>query len=156
MAAANPTVKLETLRELIAAGSVRSATLLGQRGGYTVLVSVGTQERVLANRAGSARLYARLDTAAKDLHAWGLAEFDVNVANYQPGRLRPARPDRAAQMKQAHEAAVHDGWFRQKVRSTLERLDRGEESLLDHDATFAELRTYAAKLDAPQPTPAKG
>jgi hypothetical protein len=156
MAAANPTVKIETLRELIAAGSVRSATLLGQRGGFAVLVSVGMQERTLANRAGSVRLYARLDTAAKDLRELGLAEFGVNVVNYQPGRLRPARPDRAAQMKQAHEAAAHDVWFRGKVRNTLERLDSGEESLLDHDATFAELRTYAGALDASQPPVPKG
>lgn len=147
---ATATVKIETLRELIAAGSVRSATLLGQRGGYAVLIQVGTQERVLANRTGAARLYARLDTAAKDLRELGLAEFGVNAANFTPGRLRAARPDRAAQMKQAHAAVEHDHWFRQKVRSTLERLNNGEESLLDHDATFAELRIYAAELGAAQ------
>lgn len=123
MAAANATVKIETLRELIAAGSVRSATLLGQRGGYAVLVCVGTQERVLANRAGAARLYARLDTAAKDLREMGLTEFGVNVVNFESGRLRPARPDRAAQLRRAHAAAAHDTWFREQIDQSLTEAD---------------------------------
>lgn len=123
MAAANATVKIETLRELIAAGSVRSATLLGQRGGYAVLVCVGTQERVLANRAGAARLYARLDTAAKDLREMGLTEFGVNVVNFESGRLRPARPDRAAQLRRAHAAAAHDTWFRVQIDQSLTEAD---------------------------------
>lgn len=123
MATAHATVKIETLRELIAAGSVRSATLLGQRGGYAVLVRVGLQERILANRVGNARLYARLDTAAKDLREMGLAEFGVNVANFEPGRLRPARPDRAEQLKRAHAAAAHDAWFREQIDQALAEAD---------------------------------
>jgi hypothetical protein len=116
-------LRIETLRELIAAGSVRSVKLLGQRSGFTVLVRVGMQERFLANRAGVARVYAKLDTAAKDLRKMGLGEFAVNVVNFEAGRLRSARPDRAASMKRTQEALAHDAWFRAEVAQALVEAD---------------------------------
>lgn len=142
------TVKFDVLRELVAAGSVRSATLVGQRGGYAVSIRTGRQQRLLANKAGAVRLFARLDTAAKELRELGLTEFAVNVAEFESGRLRPARPDRATGLKRAHQVAEHDRWFRGKVRATLESLGRGEETLLDHDRTFNELRAFAEQIDA--------
>jgi len=138
-------LRIEALRELIAAGSVRSATLMGQRGGFAVLVQIGLQERLLANRAGAARLYARLDTAAKDLRALGLGEFGVNVVHFEPGRLRPARPDRAAAMKERSAAVAHDAWFRGEVEAALATPDP---AYRDADAVFADLRNYAIELDA--------
>lgn len=44
----------------------------------------------------------------------------------------------------------HDLWFRSKVRGTLARIARGEDELLTHDEVFAELRAFAAELDAAQ------
>lgn len=145
---AHAIVKIETLRELIAAGAVRSATLLGQRGGYAVLVRAGMAERYLANKAGTVKLYARLDTAAKDLRELGLAEFGVNVVNFEPGRLRPARPDRVTGLKRAHQLAAHDAWFREQVQQTLAKVERGEGALLSHDEVITRLRAHAAERDA--------
>lgn len=140
---ATASVRLDTLRELVAAGSVRSATLLGQRGGFAVLVRIGMSERLLANRAGQPRLYAKLDTAAKDLRAWGLGEFAVNVAHYEPGRLRAARPDRSAALKAAHEASAHANWLRTKLAAAV----ADPQPPVSHDQVMADAR---ARLHAPK------
>lgn len=133
---ATASVRLDTLRELVAAGSVRSATLLGQRGGFAVLVRIGMSERLLANRAGQPRLYAKLDTAAKDLRAWGFGEFIVNVAHYEPGRLRAARPDRSAALKAAHEASAHSNWLRTKLAAAV----ADPQPPVSHDQVMADAR----------------
>ena len=44
------TVKLSTLRELVEAGSVRSAAIVGLPGGYSVQVRYGMSDRALAAR----------------------------------------------------------------------------------------------------------
>jgi len=143
MPASTPTIKTETLRELIAAGSVRSATVLGQRGGFAVLIRAGVQERILATKHGDIKIFSRLDTAANQLRAMGLAEFAVNVTNFEPGRLRPARPDRASALTRAHAVAAHDTWFRAEVQKTLDRIAQGEGEYIEHDALFRDLETAA-------------
>lgn len=98
-------IRIEALRELIAAGSVRSVTLLGQRGGWAVTVRVGLAERVLANRQGDPRLFATLDASGRALRALGVAEFAVDAVAFEAGRLRPARPDRRDALRHLHALA---------------------------------------------------
>ena len=57
------TVKLTTLRELVEAGSVRSAAIIGLPGGYAVQVRYGISDRALAARAREARIFSKIDGA---------------------------------------------------------------------------------------------
>ena len=59
------TVKLSTLRELVEAGSVRSAAIVGLPGGYSVQVRYGMSDRALAARTGDVRIFSKIDGAAK-------------------------------------------------------------------------------------------
>lgn len=77
-------IKLATARELIDAGSVRNAGLIGQPGGYAVLLRYGMQERVIGTKAGTPRIFSRLEAAAKLLRELGIVRFDVDAANYAP------------------------------------------------------------------------
>lgn len=138
------TVKLSTLRELVDAGSVRSVSLLGQKGGYAVSVHLGMTERILAGKDGDPRVFATLDTAARTLRELGVAAFEVNVVNFEPGRLRAARPELAATMRRKHAAGEHDAWFRAEVAKTLAKVEDGTANFTDHDTVFAELRAYAS------------
>jgi hypothetical protein len=88
-----------TLKELIASGSVRRTVLIGQRGGFGVVVSYGEVERQLCGARGSVRLFASLDTAVPYLKKLGLSKFEVDAATFEPGRLRKARPDRAEALR---------------------------------------------------------
>lgn len=89
------TIKEATLRELMEANSIRSATAVGHVGGYSISVRYGTAERSLATSRGDLRLFT-LDAASKFLRVLGLPRFEVDATDYEPGRIRKARPDRAS------------------------------------------------------------
>jgi len=103
------TVKLATARELAAAGSVRDTILVGQDGGYAVLLKIGMQERTLATKEGAPRLFSGLDAAARVLREQlGIAHYHVDASGFAIGEaIRRRRPDRAAALKQTHADAAY-------------------------------------------------
>ena len=62
-----------------------------------------------------------------------------------PPRPRPInykRPDRAEALKRAHEAAEHDAWFREQVRSALDEADRSGAVFVPHAVVMADLKAH--------------
>jgi len=94
-----PTIKEPALRELVAASAVRSATIVGQHGGFVVTVNYGAGDRTLATTRGGIRRFATLDTAGAFVCGLGLPRFEVDLTQYEPARLRKPRPDRAEALK---------------------------------------------------------
>lgn len=141
-------IKLESLRELVAAGSLTSATILGQKGGYAIVASIGMQQRPLGTKFGEVRMFGSADTAVKVLRELGLSQFNLDVSNYQEGRLRAARPDVTAKARNAAAAVAHDRWFREQVTEAIAKDERGEATWHDHDAMWDELETQATALVA--------
>lgn len=88
-------ISVTTLSALAAAGALRAVQLVGQRGGYTVMVRVGQTENQLHGQRGEPRLFASLDTAAAQLLALGVSSFEVLPVNYvrDPKPYRRGRPD---------------------------------------------------------------
>lgn len=119
------TIDHNTLSRLVEAGAVRGAHILGQRGGWAVLVKYGMHERPLAaQRSGQVRIFRKFETLVGYLREIGIAKFDVDAANYDAAVLKSAqRPDRAEAMRRAHAAAAHDGWFREQVEQALIEAD---------------------------------
>ncbi len=66
-------ISITTLATLASAGVLRTVQLVGQVGGYTVMVRVGQTEKQLTGQRGEARVFASLDTAAAQLLALALA-----------------------------------------------------------------------------------
>lgn len=141
-------IKMETLRELVTAGSVRSATIMGQKGGYAVLASVGMQQRPLGTKYGKVRMFSTTDTAVKALREIGVQQFQVDVSHYEPGSLRPGRPDTVKRFKEAADVLEHDRWFRDQVQRTKAAIEAGTEPLIDSDTMWAELIAEAKRMDA--------
>lgn len=134
------TVKLATARELVEAGSVRSASIIGQAGGYAVLLKVGMQERALSTKTGQPRLFTGLDAAARVLRdSLGVARFDVDASGYSASDLsRRRRPDRTAALRELHAAAEHDAWFRAEVRQALNEAADPETEWVSHEEVARE------------------
>ena len=153
-------IKLETLRELVSAGAVKSATILGQKGGYAVLANIGMQDRSLVIKYGEVRMFASTDTAVKALRDAGLARFTLDVTNYQEGLLRAPRPDVRKRAQDAATALEHTRWMHDQVAPVLEQVKSGKATLHSHDDVWSRVESHArtrlAERDAaPKAAPAR-
>ena len=138
------TVKLATLRELVEAGSVRSAAIVGLPGGYAVQVRYGMSDRALAARTGDVRIFSKIDGAAKTLKGLGVVKSELDTSGYSPGSvLSKRRPDRTQALKDAHKAALHDKWFRDQVELAMTEADSPDAVWHEHDAMFDSLELEA-------------
>lgn len=146
---ATETIDHSTLSRLVEAGVVRGAHVIGQPGGWAVMVKYGMHERPLASTNSRAiRNFRRLETLVTYLKSIGLSQFDVDAANYDQATPTAAkRPDRAAALKQAHEAAAYDKWFRAEVQKEL---DDPSPELTDEEAS-ADMRQFFATLKKEAP-----
>ena len=86
------------------------------------MVRYGMHERPLAaQRSRNVRLFRRFETLVSYLKGVGIARYDVDAANYDPDTLQATRrPDRAAALKRAQEAAAYDSWFRAQVQASID------------------------------------
>jgi hypothetical protein len=145
------TIDHNTLARLVEAGAVRGADVIGQSGGWEVVIKYGMTERALAARRGAVRIFKKFETLVGYLKGLGIAEYRVNAANFDPSALKShqARPDAAARMKRAHDAAAYDTWFRAQVQESLDDLRPS----IPHEEVLAEWHTERAELlrDAGKP-----
>lgn len=95
------TLQEGALRELVNAGVVTGFVARAQDGGFVIEAALGTevgQTAILGNTRSGPRVFASLTTIAMLLKRLGFDRFEVDTAQYVPGRVRAARPDRAAAM----------------------------------------------------------
>lgn len=116
------TIDHQTLSKLVDAGAVRGVHIIGQGGGWAVMVKYGMKEHPLvAQRSGDVRLFRRFETLVAYLRGIGIARFEVDAANYDPNSTpRKARPDRSEALKRAHAAAGHINAFAPRLTRRIE------------------------------------
>jgi hypothetical protein len=108
MATTPHTIDHATLARLVEAGAVRGATIIGQPGGWGVVVQYGMTERALASKRGSVRIFRKFETLAAYLKPLGLAKYQVDAVAWgpqAPAQATTRRPDAAERMRLAHAAA---------------------------------------------------
>jgi len=144
---ASETINHTTLEQLIEANAVRSTTVVGVQGGWSVLVRYGMAERRLAAQRGGVRTWRRLDAVAGYLRGLGLARFEVDAANHEdvPGQKRP---DRAKAMRELHDAAEHDRWFREQVEAAVKKADSGKAEWIDEEEWRRRMTRKREELEA--------
>lgn len=125
----------KAVKSLVDADAIQSAVVLGQPGGWAVLVRYGANERaVSAQRAQRPRLWRNLNTAAafvrEELH---VSRFEVDTAGYDPDAIERKRPDQAERLRRQREAIEHDAWFRAEVSRTMEGIAAGTVGLVSDD-----------------------
>jgi hypothetical protein len=141
------TIDHVTLSQLVAAGAINSAHVVGQSGGWAITVKYGTAERMLAaQRSKQVRQFKRMETLVCYLQGIGISRFDVDIGNYVPETT--ARPDRAQALRQAHEAAAHDRWFRNEVEQALREADAPDAQWISHGAVKQDIASQRAALFA--------
>lgn len=101
---AHETLPEGTLRELCVAAAALSIQVVGMKGGgFIVRLMYGAAEhrieKVLGTTRGGVRRFGSLDTVALFLRELGCPDFTVDMSGYEPGLVRPPRPDRAEALK---------------------------------------------------------
>lgn len=142
-----PSIDHASLIRLAEADSIIETHVVGQGGGWSVLVRYGNQSRVLAaQRGNAARVFKKMDTLVSYLKDAGISKFDVDSASFdaEAGSVR-ARPDRAQALRNAHEAAAHDAWFRGQVHLARDEADGDDAQWVAHEAVA---ESWAAKRKA--------
>lgn len=121
MVMTSETIDHNTLARLVEAGAVRGADVIGQPGGWGVVIKYGMTERALSVRRGSVRIFRKFESLVAYLKEMGIAKYQVDASGYDPlpGNAI-ARPDTAERMRRAHVAAAYGDWFRDEVQASLD------------------------------------
>jgi hypothetical protein len=139
----------KAVQSLKEAQAIRSATVLGQRGGWAVLVRYGALERaVAAQRARTPRIWRTLPGAAAfGRDQLGLSRFEVDAGGFEPDTtLR--RPDQAERLRAAHDAAEHDRWFREQIEIGLKQAADPNTQWIPHEEVERRWAKRRAELQA--------
>lgn len=116
------TIDHTTFTKLAEAGAVRSAHIVGQPGGWGILVKYGMTERALAaQRSQQVRIFRKFETLVGYLKGVGIVRFDVDAVNFNAdGLTTRTRPDTTATLKKAHAAAAYDKWLKAEVQEAID------------------------------------
>ena len=141
------TIDHATLAQLAGAGAIEKTLVVGQTGGWSIVVRYGKSEHPLAaQRSRQVRLFKKMETLVSYLRDVGISQFDVDASDYT---AEPAkRPDRADALKRAHEAAEHDRWFREQVQIGLREADDPNTVWISNEDMEKEWEEMRVELEA--------
>lgn len=107
-----------SLSRLVEAQAVRGADVVGQPGGWGIIIKYGMVERKLVTRSGSLRLFRKFDSLVTYLKGIGIAKYMVDAANYDPTAVKSTvvRPDASKRLKQAFQALEQFGQINEYAR----------------------------------------
>lgn len=121
------TIDSAIAKRMVEAAAIRGASIIGQPGGWAVMLKLGLQEKPLGvQRTDKPRMWRSLDTCMdylkNELH---ISRVDlVDASNHSDVPLTGrSRPDAAKRMRGAFEAAAHDEWFRAEITQALQEAD---------------------------------
>lgn len=130
--AARETIDGRVVKGLVEANALAGAAVIGQAGGFAVVVRYGKEERAIAaQRSRQIRLWRNLNTAAAYVqHELGVERFEVDMSDLDIAASDRSRPDTAERQRQLREAAEHDAWFRAQVQEALDGLKDGTNPII--------------------------
>ena len=145
MALTANTIDHATLEHLVEAGAVRGANIVGQPGGWGVVVQYGMTERALAAKRGAVRIFRKFETLVGYLKDIGIVKYQVDASQYDPVALQAerTRSDASKRLKDAHEASAYRNWLEGKVSASKAGLEDGSNKAITAEE-WASVR--AAKL----------
>ena len=102
----------KVLKELVGASMVRTAAVVGEQGGFSIVIKYGMTERFVAARsrtnAISKRTFPSLDSVNNFLrNTVHIVDYTVHNANFDPVTVKPVSVSRQNRMKTIHEVAKH-------------------------------------------------
>lgn len=136
------TIDTAMAKRMAEATAIRGASIIGQPGGWSVVLKVGLHERPLgAQRTDKPRTWRSLDRAVAyvkdELH---IARFELlDATNHSEGPpVAGGSPMAAAErLRNAHRAAAYDKWFRAEVEQGIKEADDPNTQWVSNDTAKA-------------------
>jgi len=132
-------------RQMVEAAALRGASIIGQPGGWSVMLKIGMTEKPLGTqRTDKPRTWRSLDSCMTylrdELH---IVRVDgIDASQYSTASVHTKRrPDSSARMKAAHEAAAYDKWFRAQVQASID----DPRPSIPHEKVMLDVRAVIAK-----------
>ena len=140
------TIDTLVARRMAETAAIRGASIIGQPGGWSVMLKVGMQEKPLGTqRTDKPRTWRSLDSCVTylrdELH---IVRVDgIDATHYSEASVHTKhRADASDRMKRAHEAAAYDKWFRAQVQEAIDDPHPG----IPHEEVAAEFADSRAAL----------
>lgn len=145
------TIDTATARRMAEAGSIRGVSIIGQPGGWSVMLKTDALEKPLGGqKIDRPRIWRSLDTLTeylrKDLSIVKIDNIDT-THHSSADEHRHGRPDAAARMKRAHKAAAYDAWFRAQVDAGIKEADDPSTQWVSHEDSMARLYKHLEELE---------
>lgn len=120
----NRTIDTAMAKRMVEASAIHGASIIGQTGGWSVMLKLGRIEKPLGTQRGDQpRLWRSLDRCIDYLKSeLDIARFELLDATQHSndGVVSKSRLDTSERMRRAHEAAAHDQWFRTQVQESID------------------------------------
>lgn len=120
----NQTIDTAIAKRMVEANAIRGASIIGQTGGWSVMLKLGMSEKPLGTqRTDKPRVWRSLDSCISylkgELH---ISRFDMLDATHynKVAIVGKMRNDTAERMRHAHETAAYDKWFREGVQASID------------------------------------
>lgn len=143
------TIDQATLVNLIQAGAVHGANVIGQPGGWEVVVKYGRVQKALSVKRGKVRIFRKLDTLDGFLRGLGLMHYEVDGSQYDPATNLRTNVAASERLKKAHGAAAYDRWFSAEIDQAIKEADDPATKWVsneDSKAGWAKRRAELVKL----------
>lgn len=145
------TIDTASAKHMSKSSAICGASIIGQPGGWSVVLKLGLQERPLGmQRSDKPRTWRSLDRAVaylkNELH---IARFDLLDATHHSVDAPLAgksRIDASERLRLAHEAAGHDKWFRAQVDLAIGEADAPDAQWVSNAAAKASWQQKRAEL----------
>lgn len=135
---------LDQLRTTTETGGVLSVAIIAQGGAFHIEAETRRGSVTLVKtRKNQLREFRDVTKALGLLRELGIREARIDTRNWRPEQAdlgRPARPDRRAAMREAHEAAE----IKRILEAAIAEADKPGAVLHDHDQMFDELEASLA------------
>lgn len=144
------TIDTAMAKRMVEASAIRGASIIGQPGGWAVMLKLGLQEKPLGvQRSTKPRLWRSLDSCVDYLrNELKISRIDLlDSSNFSKVELAgKSRPDAAVRMRNAFKAADHDAWFREQVEIGLQEADDPNAVWIPHEDAKADMQRQRDSL----------
>lgn len=118
------TLDTAIVKRMVEAQAIRTASIIGQPGGWSILLKIGMTEKPLgAQRTDKPRLWKSLDRCVdymkSELH---IARFDMLDATQHSDipMVGSDKNNAAERMREAHQAAAYTKWLKAQIQEAID------------------------------------